>query len=153
MDQILDHRLAGWRPQADFLLAPLGWINDRLGNAIASNPALLKTLVTVGKARMHLVALALAHLKDEITADLAFVLLRGAHKTVLDLSLGHRPVGLYRALAHLPPNVLVPKIYRNLVDLLLDPATAKFLHHSAAIDADTITNLRALPRPCGGQPS
>ena len=145
MDQILDHRPADWRPRAGFLLAPLGWTIDRLGNAIAAKPSLLEPLVAIGEARMHLVALALAHLNDEISADLAFVLLRGAHKTVLDLSLGYRPVGLYRALAHLPPKVLDAEIYRNLIDLLIDPATAKLLHHSAAIDAATITTLLALP--------
>ena len=147
MEQILDCHPAGWRPRADFLLAPLGWINDRLGNAIAAKPALLAALVTIGKARMHLVGLALAHLKDEITADLALVLLRSAHKAVLDLSLGHRPAGLYRVLTHLPPTVLDAEIYRNLVDLLVDPSTAKLLHQSASIDASTITNLCALPAP------
>jgi hypothetical protein len=145
MDQFLDHRPAGWRPRADFLLAPLGWTIDRLGTAIAANPSLLEPLVAIGKARLHLVALALAHLTDEISPDLAFVLLRGAHKTVLDRSLGYRPVGLYRALAHLPPKVLDPEIYRKLVDLLIDPATAKLLHHSTSTDAAIITNLHALP--------
>lgn len=74
------------------------------------------------------------------------MLLKGFRKPILNLSLGHHhPVGIDRALQHLPPKVLSADSYRHLVDLLNDPATAKFLHHSASITELKITALHNLP--------
>jgi hypothetical protein len=61
------------------------------------------------------------------------------------LSVGNRPVGIDRVLSHLPPKVLTAESYRNLVDLLNDPVTAKFLHHTASITDLKITSLHRLP--------
>src|ERR1019366_6190087 len=94
---------------------------------------------------MHLIALALAHMIGEVTPDLALMLLQGSRKTVLNLSVGHRPVGIDRALHHLPPKVLTAESYRNLTDLLNDPVTAKFLHHTASITELIIAGLHNLP--------
>jgi hypothetical protein len=94
---------------------------------------------------MHLIALALAHMIGEVTPDLALILLHGSKKTVLNFSVGHRPVGIDRALHHLPPKVLTAESYRNLTDLLNDPATAKFLHHTASITELIITGIHRLP--------
>src|SRR5664280_355705 len=129
-----------WR-RPGFLLEPLGWIQDRLSQAIAAEPTLIEHLFDLDAARMHLVALALAHLASDVTSDLALMLLQGSRKTILDLSLGIHPTGLDRALGHLPPKVLAAESYRNLIDLLNDPATAKFLHHSASITEPIITGL------------
>ena len=67
---------------------------------------------------MHLIALALAHMNGDVTPDLALILLQESRKTVLNLSVGHRPVGIGRALRRLPPKALAAESYRKLVDLL-----------------------------------
>jgi hypothetical protein len=61
------------------------------------------------------------------------------------LSVGNHPVGISRALRRLPPKVVTAEIYRKLVDLLNDPATAKFLHHRTSITDLIITGLHTLP--------
>src|ERR1035437_8782560 len=94
---------------------------------------------------MHLTALALAHMTSEVTPDLVLILLQGSRKTILNLSVGHRPVGIDRVLSHLPPKVLTAESYRKLTDLLLVPATAKFLHHRTSITDLIITGLHTLP--------
>jgi hypothetical protein len=94
---------------------------------------------------MHLMALALAHMTGEVTPDVAVMLLQESRKTILNLSVGHRPIGIDRVLSHLPPKVLTAESYRNLTDLLLVPATAKFWHHRTSITAQIITGLHTLP--------
>ena len=130
-----------------FLLAPLGWVQARLANLIEGEPRLIDLLFDLDHARMHLMALALAHVDNDIPPDLALNLLQGSSKTILNLSLGHHhPVGLARALHHLPQTVLSAEAYRQLVDLLTDRATAKFLHHRKSIDEKIIAGLATLPR-------
>src|ERR1017187_2442447 len=94
---------------------------------------------------MHLIALALAHMNGDVTPDVALILLQGSRKSILKLSVGHRPVGIGRALRRLPPKVLAAEIYRNLVDLLNDPVPAKFLHHTGSITELLITSIHRLP--------
>src|ERR1035437_9295269 len=133
-----------WR-RPGFLLEPLGWVQDRLRQAIAVEPRLVELLFDLDHARMHLTALALAHMNDDVTPDLALMLLQESRKTVLNLSVGHRPVGIGRALCRLPPKVLAAEIYRNLVDLLNDPVPAKVLHHTDSITDLLTTGLHNLP--------
>src|SRR5450756_2460416 len=133
-----------WR-RPGFLLEPLGWVQDRLSQAIEVEPRLVELLFDLDHARMHLIALALAHINGEVTPDLALMLLQETRKTILNLSVGHRPVGIGRALRRLPPKVLAAEIYRKLVDLLNDPVTAKFLHHTGSITDLLITGLHNLP--------
>ena len=61
------------------------------------------------------------------------------------LSVGHCPVGIGRALRRLPPKVLSSDLYRNLVNLLDDPVTGKFLHHTGSITDLMIAGLHNLP--------
>jgi hypothetical protein len=133
-----------WR-RPGFLLEPLGWVQDRLRQAIEVEPRLVELLFDLDHARMHLTALALAHMNDDVTPDLALILLQESRKTVLNLSVGHRPVGIGRALRRLPPKVLAAEIYRKLVDLLDDPVPAKFLHHTGSITDLLITSIYRLP--------
>src|ERR1017187_1389646 len=133
-----------WR-RPGFLLEPLGWVQDRLRQAIAGEPRLVELLFDLDHARMHLIALALAHMSGDVAPDLALILLQGSKKTVLNFSVGHRPVGIGRALRRLPPKVLAAEIYRKLVDLLDDPVPAKFLHHTGLITELLITGLHRLP--------
>jgi hypothetical protein len=143
-EPIASKAIGKWR-RPGFLLEPLGWVQDRLRQAIEVEPRLVELLFDLDHARMHLIALALAHMIGEVTPDLALMLLQGSRKTVLNLSVGHRPVGINRALHHLPPKVLTAESYRNLTDLLNDPVTAKFLHHTASITDLLITGLHRLP--------
>ena len=133
-----------WR-RPGFLLEPLGWVQDRLRQAIEVEPRLVELLFDLDHARMHLIALALAHMNGDVTPDLALMLLQESRKTILNLSVGHRPVGIGRALRRLPPKVLAAEIYRKLVDLLDDPVPAKFLHHTDSITDLLITGLHNLP--------
>jgi hypothetical protein len=94
---------------------------------------------------MHLTALALAHMSGDVTPELALILLQESRKAILKLSVGHRPVGIGRALRRLPPKVLAAEIYRKLVDLLNDPVPAKFLHHTGSITDLLITGIHRLP--------
>jgi hypothetical protein len=128
-----------------FLTAPLGWVIGRLGDALEIEPALLSPLLALNKYRMHLVALALAHLPDEVTAEVATVLLQNPDKEVLEFSLGSIPTGIYRVLSHLPGSVISLNGYRKLVLLLTDRAIAKFLHHRSSIDEGMIIGLSRLP--------
>jgi hypothetical protein len=133
-----------WR-RPGFLLEPLGWVQDRLSQAIEVEPRLVELLFDLDHARMHLIALALAHMSGDVTPDLALMLLQESRKTILNLSVGHRPVGIGRALRRLPPKVLAAEIYRKLVDLLDDPVPAKFLHHTDLITDLLITGIYRLP--------
>jgi hypothetical protein len=143
-EPIASKAIGKWR-RPGFLLEPLGWVQDRLRQAIEVEPRLVELLFDLDHARMHLIALALAHMIGEVTPDLALMLLQGSRKTILNLSVGHRPVGINRALHHLPPKVLTAESYRNLTDLLNDPVTAKFLHHTASITELIIAGLHNLP--------
>lgn len=117
-----------------FLLAPLGWAAERLVRAAQYDPALLAELVHLSRSRMHLVALALAHLDGAAPPELARILLRGSARQTLDAVLGQRPIGLKRVVRRLPDRVLENKSYRRLLQLLDDPAAAKLLHHADEID-------------------
>jgi hypothetical protein len=128
-----------------FLLEPLGWLQDRLTKAIEGEPTLVELLFELDQFRMHLMALALAHMTGEVTPDFALMLLQEPKDAILNLSLGHRPVGIDRALSRLPPKVLTAESYRKLTDLLLVSATAKFLHHRTSITEQIITGLHTLP--------
>jgi hypothetical protein len=128
-----------------FLLEPLGWMQGRLSQAIETEPRLIELLFGLDQSRMHLVALALAHLTNDVTPDLASMLLRGYKNAILDLSVGHRPIGIDRVLRRLPRKVLAVEIYRKLVDLLSYPSTARFLHHSVSINERLIVGLHGLP--------
>ena len=133
-----------WR-RPGFLLEPLGWVQDRLIKAIEIEPKLIELLFALDQFRMHLMALALAHMTGEVTPDLALMLLQEPKDAILNLSVGHRPVGIDRVLSHLPPKVLTAESYRKLTDLLLVSAAAKFLHHSTSITEQIITGLHRLP--------
>jgi hypothetical protein len=141
---IASKAISKWR-RLGFLLEPLGWVQARLIKAIETEPTLVDLLFDLDQPRMHLMALALAHLASDVTPDLALVLLQGSRKTVLNLSVGHRPAGIDRVLRHVPPKVLPAESYRKLIDLLNDPVPAKFLHHTRSITEPLITGLHRLP--------
>jgi hypothetical protein len=94
---------------------------------------------------MHLIALALAHMRDRIDYEAGAFLLERSQKEILEIVFGRQPTGLDRALAHLPDRVLGAQRYRQLVELLNDRVIAKFLHHTASINESKIIGLHKLP--------
>ena len=86
------------------LLAPFGWAADALGAMVEAEPTLLFHLFELDRARMHLIALALAHL-NEFSPDLGKFLVSGSVRAVTEHILGHCPTGIKRALGHLPSDV------------------------------------------------
>jgi hypothetical protein len=123
------------------LLAPFGWASDAMAAMVEVKPRLFTYLFELNRARMHLIALALAHL-NEVSPDLGIFLVTGSVRSVTEQILGRCPTGIKRALGHLPSSVLAPRSYRQLVELLADPKAAKLLHHAQSIDDSTIHTLR-----------
>ena len=82
-----------------FLLEPLGWVRERLGELIQVEPRLLEALVKIDRARMHLLALGLAYARKDITPALAFLLLERSRHEILETIFGYRPAGTRSDLA------------------------------------------------------
>jgi hypothetical protein len=136
------------------LLAPFGWAAGWLAAITESNLAFLNDLFRLEGARMHLIALALAH-RDQAPSErdlhgLAEVLLRRSTEEICDTFLGRHPAGLKRALAHLPGQVLSREEYRALVELLNDPVSAKLLNHADEITGPTVNALHESPAELRG---
>jgi hypothetical protein len=130
-----------------FLLSPFGWAAEPLAVMVNAEPALLADLFEMNRARMHLIALAMAHLEPPEPPEIARLLTHGSVRQILEQVLGHCPVGIRRALARLPVKALAQQNYRRLVLLLADPDSAKVLHHAAKIDELAIAVLADLPKP------
>jgi hypothetical protein len=128
-----------------FLLTPFGWAALPLALVVSAYPSLLVDLFGVTRERMHLIALALAHVEPPSSFETASLLIRGSTREVLQRVLGRWPVGIKRALKHLPPQVLQRQNYHRLVDLLDDADSAKVLHHAAKIDDLALQVLAELP--------
>ena len=128
-----------------FLLTPFGWAALPLALVVSAYPSLLADLFGVTRERMHLIALALAHVEPPSSFEFASLLIRGSTRAVLQAVLGRWPMGVKRALKHLPPQVLQRQNYHRLVDLLNDPDSAKVLHHAAKIDDLALQVLAELP--------
>ena len=129
------------------LLAPFGWAADAVGAMVEAEPTLLFHLFELGRARMHLIALALAHL-NEFSPDIGVFLANGSVRAVTERILGRCPTGIKRALNILPSRVMPPENYRCLVELLANPDTAKLLHHTRSIDSSKIEALHGFPPHC-----
>jgi hypothetical protein len=146
VDTLVPAGTAGRPRPPGFLLTPFGWAAEPLAAMAAAEPSLLPDLFTISQARMHLIALALAHLDTQVPPDIGLFARRSSRK-VLDRVLGHAPAGIERALHRLPVAVLNRQNYRRLVNLLDDPESAKVLHHAAKISDSTIRVLYEMPGP------
>ena len=129
-----------------FLLGPLGWAAEPLAVMVNAEPSLLADLFQMSPPRMHLIALALAHLPPH-PPEIGRLLTHGSPRQVLEQVLAHYPVGIRRALHRLPVKALQQQNYQRLVLLLADPDSAKVLHHATKIDDLTIRVLADLPKP------
>lgn len=128
-----------------FLFERLDWMVDWLKGAIQSDPALLTDIYSLTAQRTHLIGLALAHIDAAEQSEMTSLLLRGRTRDILDAALGHRPRGLKRALSNICPDVLSPDGYRNLVKVLDDPVSFRFVAHSTLIDDDDLKKLAGIP--------
>jgi hypothetical protein len=131
--EISSNKIFAERPPG-FLLAPLGWAAERLMPVLQQDPALLADVVHLSRSRMHLIAIAFAHLDGAVQPELGKVLLCGSAREILDAVIGRRPIGLKRVARRLPERVLEVRSYRRLLQLLDDQAAAKLLHHADQID-------------------
>ena len=66
-----------------YLVTPFGWAAQQLAAMIQSEPRLLTHVFELDRPRMHVIALALAHLDESPASDLATVLFRGSIHEVL----------------------------------------------------------------------
>ena len=131
-----------------YLLAPLDWAAAPLLTMLRADEASTMQVLQIGRPRMHLIALALAHCdgsKQPPTG--AELLLRGSLERVTDAVLKRRPPGLKRALEHLPVQVLPAATYRQLVELLDEPAVAKLIYHAHFLTREYIEALYETPQP------
>jgi len=132
-----------------FLLAPLGWLIQKLAADLKADPDLLTAIFELDAYRMHGLALGIAisglnGLSPSVVKALAHGPPRGALKQIL----GCWPDGLDRVLRALPDTgVLAPETYRALLAVLHDKTSAAHLHHCQAITESLIVALAALPRP------
>jgi hypothetical protein len=67
--------------------------------------SLFADLFAIDGSRMHLIALAVAHLNLPVPPEIGPLLVRASARQVLNQVLGQPPVGLRRALSHLPDAV------------------------------------------------
>jgi hypothetical protein len=130
-----------------YLLSPFGWAATPLSLVVSVYPSLLADLFGMTQERMHLIALALAHVEGLSSLENASLFIRGSPREVLQHVLGRCPTGIKRALKHLPRQVLRQQSYHLLIQLLDDPDSARVLHHASNIDGLTVEVLTSLPRP------
>ena len=132
-----------------FLMAPLGWLTQRLAAGLKSDPEVLTAIFELDAYRMHGLGLGLAHCDPEALSPSAMkALVHGPTQSVLKQILGRWPQGLDRVLRALPDTgVLAPESYRALLAVLADKASAAHLHHCGAITEPLIIALATLPAP------
>jgi hypothetical protein len=80
---------------------------------------------------MHLIALALAYLKDAVTPDLGELLTRGSLHAVMEFIPTSYPQRVERVPGrNFPLSVLEPENYRRLAILLADNNASSLLHNA-----------------------
>jgi hypothetical protein len=89
-------------PSPGFLLGPFGWAAEPVAAMMRANRGLFADLFAIDRSRMHLIALAVAHLNLPVPPEIGSLLLRASARQVLNQVLGQPPVGIRRVLRHLP---------------------------------------------------
>jgi hypothetical protein len=137
------------RRTAGFILKPFGWAAETLAQFSDRDPTLLPYLFELDRERMHLIALALAQADGHVqpAEDFRKMLMQASSGEVPSFVLGHQPVGLRRALQHMPGEVLARQSYHRLIDLLGEPTSAKVLRHAQLINDALIERLASVPSP------
>lgn len=131
------------------LMAPLGWLIQRLAADLKADRDLLTAIFALDAYRMHGLALGLAFSRpDGWSPAVVKALAHGPPQRILKQILGYWPQGLDRVLRVLPDTgVLTPENYRALLTILDDKASSAHLHHCRAITEPLIVALAALPAP------
>src|ERR1039458_2158892 len=134
-----------WR-RPGFLLEPLGWVQDRLSQAIAVEPRLVELLFDLDHARMQLIALALAHMNGDVTPDLALILLQESSNAILKLSVGHRRsitdlliTSIHRLPAGLRTAAIMP-MFNQIDDMIWFVDGLRVLASRAGLRFDTLAH-------------
>jgi hypothetical protein len=105
-DHLVHGEIAEPQPAPGFLLGPV-WLGGRTaGRNDACRPQLVRRLFAIDQSRMHLIALAVAHLNLPGPPEIGALLVRASARQVLNQVFGQPPVGIRRALSHLPDAVL-----------------------------------------------
>src|SRR5258708_764553 len=130
-----------------YLLTPFGWAAQPLAAMVAAEPTLLAYLFELDRPRMHVIALALAHLDGQALPRFGPILLRASARDILERVLGRTPVALKGVLRRLPFAVLTRQRYRRLVELLDHQEAARGLYRlaEAEITDSTIRLLYEVP--------
>jgi hypothetical protein len=134
------------RRRRGFLLLPFSWAAKWLETAAGKDASLLEDVFQFSPKRMHLLALALAHLEEHDSLERAPLLLRGTAVDILDRSFGRPIPGLKRLIKRMPPRVLARESYRDLIKLLQDPSAAEVLRHASEIDDESLAAILAMPK-------
>ncbi len=77
VNDLVSTETAGRPPSPGFLLTPFGWAAEPLAAMAAAEPSLLPDLFGISRPRMHLIALALAHLDRPVPSGVGCLLARG----------------------------------------------------------------------------
>jgi hypothetical protein len=129
-----------------FLFDPFGWAAHALTAIVIARPNPLPVLLSIDRERMHIIALALAHLRHEVTPDLGEALIGGSAQAVLGLFPTPYPSRVERVLGRcLPSSVLEPETYRRLVLLLNDENASNFLQNADYVSDTLVGTLYGLP--------
>jgi hypothetical protein len=130
------------------VLAPFCWAAEPIAILAEGDPALLVDLLKLSRVRVHLIALALAHMETELTPDLGPFLLCGPAGEVVTRAIGRSPpAGLSRALSHMPLQVLAKESYCRLIELLDHQLSAHLLFYADKIDDSVVELLYNVPAP------
>ena len=69
-DDLVPAEITGRNRTPGFLLAPFGWAAEPLTAMVQAEPSLLADLFGISRPRMHLIALALAHLDTTVPPEI-----------------------------------------------------------------------------------
>jgi hypothetical protein len=134
------------RIRPDFLFEPFEWAADALTSIIIARPNLLPDLISIDCKRMHLIALALAHLNNEVTPDIGEVLIAGSAQAVLEFIPTPYPSRVEKVLSrYFPSSVLDLETYRQLILLLSEENASTFLQNADYVSDTVVSTLHGLP--------
>ena len=139
-------RAAVFRAVSRPVLAPFCWAAEPIAMLADDDPFLVADLLRVSRVRMHVIALALAHMETELRVELREPLLCGSAGEIVTRAIGRRPpAGLSRALFHMPLQVLAKESYCRLIELLDHHPSAHLLFYANTIDDSVL--LYKVPAP------
>jgi hypothetical protein len=95
-DHLVHGEIAEPQPSPGFLLAPFGWAAEPVAAMMCADRSLFADLFGIDRSRMHLIALAVAHLNLPVSPKISPLLVRASTRQVLNQVLGQPPVGIRR---------------------------------------------------------